>query len=293
MKLKTIQIKYFLIPVLLMMGTSPVTFSQEADTTISYKPTLYVGIKLITTTTNIRNIWIQSLSDLNQDGKKSFSGSFDLGYSFSRSVGISTGLGFSSYSTELFLETYSNKFNTTDSENEPYERRIEGSDITELQNISFLDIPLNINFLLPFSSRFGFFLQTGIILAIPLTKKYSSSGTFTYTGFYPAYNALLENLPAYGFINDAEVTSEENTCIKTVNLHGGAGAGFQYFINNKIQIALGINYNRSLSNISDYKSQDKFQLSENPDQIRSMMGGSSKVNSQSFGFGLSLRYYLR
>jgi hypothetical protein len=252
-----------------------------------------MGINIGTTNTHIINRGIQSISDLSSKIRYSFSGSFELGYSFSKSIGLSIGLGSDSYKTDLSLNTYANKFNSTDSENESYERRIAGSDIKEIQTISFLILPICIDFQLPLSTRFGFFLQTGISFSIPLSKKYNSSGTFTYTGFYPAYNVLLQDLPAYGFVSNAEIESDGNLEVKTINIDAMARTGLQYLIGNKIRIALGIQYNRSLSNISKYSSTEKFQLSSDISQINSMMGGSSKVTAQSIGLRLSFRYYLK
>jgi hypothetical protein len=293
MKLKTIQIKYILISFLLMVFTDSVILSQETDTIIIYKPRIYMGMNMGLTTTTITNTGIQSISALNSESQKSFSGSFELGYSFSKYLGLSIGLEFSSYSTEIVLSTYSNKFNTTDSENESYKRLIEGSGIKELQDVSFLSLPLSGNFSLPVGRKGGFFLQTSIYFSIPVIKKYENSGIFTYSGFYPAYNILLKDLPDYGFVSNVAVTSNGNPDLKFITFHGGAEAGFKYFVSKNIEILLGVNYIRSLSNIANYSSPKTFQLSSDENQINSIMGGASKVESQSLGLNLSLRYYLK
>jgi hypothetical protein len=193
----------------------------------------------------------------------------------------------------LSLNSYTNKFNTIDSENETYERRVSGSDIKEIQKISFLNVPLCINFQIPTDGKFAIFLQAGVNLSIPLTYKYNSSGIFTFTGYYPAYNVLLQNLPDYGFPSNSTIISNGKLELKPTVFDGLARAGFQLFISEKIQIALGVTYSRSLSNISKYTSPDKFQLSSDIDQINSMMGGSSKTITQSVGLNLSFRYYIK
>ena len=45
----------------------------------------------------------------------------------------------------------------------------------------------------------GFMIQGGVNMAIISKNSYTSTGTFTYKGYYPAYNVLLENLPNYAF----------------------------------------------------------------------------------------------
>jgi len=139
----------------------------------------------------------------------------------------------------------------------------------------------------------GFYLQPGINLAIPITKKYTSSGIFTYKGFYPAYNVLLENLPAYGFPSNINGVTDGTLTIKSLNINALVSAGFDFSIQKNIQIGVGVSYSKSLSNISDYTSPDKFQLSSDANQINSLMGGSSKATVQSLGVNVRLRYFLK
>lgn len=292
MKHITKLIKYIIISLLFIFFADAVTFSQETDESEPTIPKFYIGITAGQSFNQIVNNGILSISGLSSKNKNSLSGAVELGYFFSKNFGISTGLGYNSFSTELSLNSYTNKFNSTDSENETYERRVTGSDIREIQKISFLNVPFCINFQIPIGSKSGFFLQAGVNLSIPISKEYNSSGTFTFTGFYPAYNVLLQNLPDYGFPSNSTVISNGNLELKPTISDGLARAGFQLFIGKKIQIALGVTYYRSLSNISKYASPDKFQLSSDINQINSMMGGSSKTTTQSVGLSLSLRYYI-
>jgi hypothetical protein len=234
-----------------------------------------------------------SVSSLISKYKYSASGSIDLGYQFSEIIGISTGLVYSTNSAELYLSSYVNKFNTTDSENETYERRISGSAIREIQKISFLSLPLCINFQFPFTKRFGMFIQAGVNFSFPVSNTYISNGTFTYKGYYPAYNVVLQDLPAYGFASDTTTNYKSKIEVKSPVISGLGMAGFQYFITEKLQLALGANYCRSLLNISKYDSPRTFQLSSDINQINSMMGGSRTAGTQNVGLRLSFRYYFR
>jgi len=267
-------------------------FPQSTDITTKEKPGLFLGLSLGPSQSQILNKGTLSVSELLSSKKNSFFGSMEIGYFFSNYFGISSGIGLNSYSTQLTLDTYQNKFNTTDSENEAYERQVSGSDIKELQKINFLSIPFCINLRLPFSGTIGFFLQTGVNMAVPVNKNYNSSGTFTYKGYYPAYNVLLENLPSYGFPSNIRSGTDGELELKPLVVDAIASAGFDFYIQKKIQIAVAASYNKSLSSISEYSSPDKFQLSSDTDQINSLMGGSSKVSAQSVGVRLSFRYYL-
>ena len=268
-------------------------FSQGTDISTEKQMRMFVGISMGPSQSQIINEGTLSVSKLLSSKENSFFGSVEIGYFFSKYIGLSSGIGIISYKTQLTLDTYQNKFNTTDSENESYERRVSGSDIKEVQKVDFLSIPFCINLRLPFNETIGFFLQTGVNMAVPISKNYKSSGTFTYKGYYPAYNVLLENLPAYGFPSNLSSDTEGELELKPLGFNATASTGFDFYIQKKIQIAVAACYDKSLSSISVYSSPDKFQLSSDPEQINSLMGGSSKATAQSMGLKIILRYYLK
>lgn len=292
MKFRNIIITQIILIAFLLTGSQYKCYSQQADSTV-VKPGLFVGLSLGPSQTTISNEGTLSVANLVSNSQNSFGGTLEIGYFFSKSIGVSSGLAFTSYQSQLTLGTYQNSFNTTDSENEAYERRVYGTGIKEVQKIGFLSLPVCLNIRLPLNKKIGFFLQSGINLAIPVTKKYTSSGTFTYKGYYPAYNVLLENLPAYGFPSNTYGVTEGALGIKSLNINALVSAGFDFLIQKNIQIGVGVSYSKSLSNISDYASPDKFQLSSDANQINSLMGGSSKTTVQSLGVNVRLRYFLK
>jgi hypothetical protein len=208
-------------------------------------------------------------------------------------IGFSAGIAFSPYKTELALETYQDSYTTKDTENESYERRVSGTAIKEEQSIGFLSFPLCINYRIAFNESFSLFIEPGISLAIPLKKEYVSSGNFTYKGYYPAYNVLLENLPAYGFSSNKSVNSVDNLEIKSLIINTVISAGLEYLIKDKNQVGISLCYGRSLSDISEYTSPDKFQLTTGEDQLNSLMGGSDKTTTSYLGMCFTFRYYLK
>jgi hypothetical protein len=225
--------------------------------------------------------------------KNSYCFSVDAGYFFSKYFGLSTGLGLSPYFTHLSLNSYSNSLDTVDSENESYERRISGTNIKETQEIYFLEIPLLVNFRYPFGKVIGFYAQTGITLAIPISKSYSSSGTYTYTGYYPAYNVLLKDIPYEGFKSNVENDIQGDLKVKTINPEFVATGGFYFCTEKQYQLAVGFFYKTMLSDISDYSHAGSFQLSTHENQARSFMEGSQKTTASSMGILISLRYYFK
>lgn len=257
------------------------------------KPGLFIGFNLGPSQTQIINEGTLSSSGLLSKKMSVFSGSTEIGYFFSKYIGISSGIGFDSYKTQLTLPSWQNEFSAVDSENEAYEKRVSASGINEVQNSGYLSVPICLNVRVPFSEKAGFFLQGGISMGFPFSKKYTTSGTFTYKGYYPAYNVLLEDLPDYGFASNVNSVSKGDLDLKSSNTNATAAAGFDFFIQPKMLIGIGAFYSKSLSTVSAYTSPDTFRLSSEVDQINSLMGGSSKVSLESLGIKISLRYYLR
>jgi len=292
MKFRFISISQILFLALLLTGSQYDGYSQEADSTI-VKPGLFVGLSFGPSQSTISNEGMLTVANLVSNSQNSFGGLFEIGYFFSKSIGISSGIGFSTYKSQIELATYQNKFNTTDSENEAYERQVSGTDIKETQKVGFLNLPICLDIRLPLSKKMGFFLQPGIGFAIPVTKKYTSSGTFTYKGYYPAYNVLLQNLPAYGFPANVNSVTDGSLEIKSLHINALISAGFDFVIQKNIQLGIAAFYSKSLSNIASYPSPDKFQLSPDANQINSLMGGSSKATVQSIGLNIRLRYFLK
>jgi hypothetical protein len=288
-------IKNIVFPVLIMIMAETAIFSREKADSLMKPPKFFIGISAGPSMNSIISTGINTVSDLTSLKKNTYSGSYELelGYFFSGPVGISTGIGYNSYSSELSLGAYSNKFNTKDSEGEDYERRVSGSNIKELQNISYLSVPVCLNFRIPAGTAFGLFLKAGVNFSFPQKHEYNSSGTFDFSGYYSAYNVVLHDLPAYGFSSNSIVSTKGDPELKPYDIEGLAIAGFQCTIKRKFQIAVGASYSRSLSTISNYSATDEFQLTSDIDRINSMMGGCKNSIAESIGLRLTFRYYIR
>jgi len=293
MKHKAIYIRLLLLTTLILLSIEINLFSQGTDISTGKQPGLFLGINMGLSQSKIINTGTLSVENILIGKKSSFFGSIEFGYYFSDYFGLSSGVGFVSYKTQITLDAYQSNFNTIDSESESYEIRVTGTDIKELQNIGYLSIPICLNIRIPFGEKIGFFIQPGVNIDVPLSKDYKSSGTFTYKGYYPAYNVLLENLPDYGFPSNLNSNDDGELNLKSMGFDAVASAGFDFYIQRKLQIAVAACYNKSLSGISEYSSPDDFQLSSDPDEINSFMGGSTKATIQSMGVKIMFRYYLK
>jgi hypothetical protein len=133
MKRRIVFIRQILITFFLIIFYQQEVFSQGTDISRRKQPGLFVGLNLGPSQSMIKNEGTLAVSELLSGKKNSFFGSVEIGYFFSKYIGLSSGIGFISYNTQLTLDTYQNKFDATDSENESYERRISASDIIEVQ----------------------------------------------------------------------------------------------------------------------------------------------------------------
>jgi hypothetical protein len=285
-------ISSFIIMMILLPCKS---YSQGTDIMARKQNHFYIGFNLSPVQTSLFNDGALTNNDVISNKKSSFSGAIEAGYSFSKYIGISTGLGYSSYVTNVTMDTYDDQYDTIDSDSpkENYKRIISGENIEELQKISFLTIPVLLDFHLPVSNKFGIYLQTGVNFSIPVSNEYTSSGTFTYEGYYSKYNVLISSVDYEGFKTNYQGSDQGELKIKSLNTELIASAGASYAINEKMIISAGILYSKLLSDMSDYETSGTYHLSSMPDQIKSIMEGSTETSASSIGIKISFRYYLK
>jgi hypothetical protein len=295
MNIKGNYIRVIIIPLILLTILNTSVFSQGTDSrrTTARKDKFYIGILLNPLKTNIVNEKVSVGYPLKYEKGNSLNLAVDFGYFFSKIVGMSLGIGYGSYSSELSMDYYTSKYQTTDSENENFEMRITGTSIVENQKISFLSIPANLILRLPASRNFGFFLKGGISFDIPIDKTYKGSGTFSYDGYYSVYPVLLQDLPAYGFPSNLNTISSGNLQIKSLNSDLSLSGGIYFFINETVQFDIGVHFIKSLSNISTYEPDSNFRLTSKANELNSFMAGSTNTGLQALGMSLGLKFYFR
>ena len=288
-----------LILLLLIVNSNRILFAQGGDS-IRGKG-LYIGLSLEPANTLITNNGISSVAGIISGKAITFGGTVEFGYNFSKYFGLSTGIGYSSYGSKVKLASYQNfvgiedetkeAYESVDSENEEYELIVSGKNIEENQTINYCRVPVYLNLRLPISKTIGLFVQSGVDLSFALTKSYKSSGTFTYKGYYSAYNVLLEDLPKYGFPSNRATTMGDHLEVRPFTVFAAVTAGLDFFLSDKIQLALAASYRKSLSDLSAYTADSQYQLSPGVDKINSFMGGSNSASLASTGISVKVRYF--
>lgn len=288
--------KIFIIILLIICQQQSIT-AQETFGRRDYQQGAYWGLSVGPTQSAITYEGIPTNINLTATKKYATLGSLELGYFFSKYVGMSTGLGYVSYRNQYALANYQNEFSTIDSEKEPYTMRVSATNVSENQKIDLLTLPFCLHLRIPFNESIGLFLKTGINLSVPVTKKHISSGTFTYKGYYPAYNVVLENLPELGFPSDKSIRSESKLEINKLYFTTIASVGFDFYVQENIQLAVGANFTKTLLkeapvSATTPSSPDRFLLSPDASHINSFMKMSNKVTATSVGLEITIRFYL-
>ena len=289
---KYIYIKEFLLAFMVILVAIPDAFAQGTDMGLERRPGAFIGISAGALNSQIISDSDLDIKESGSSGKVSFSGSFDVGYYFSKPIGLRTGIGYSSANVQLTLDSYQSSSNLKDSENESYELRVTASNLTENQSVKILNVPLVVVLNIPLSNIVSIFLEPGISFSIPANCSYNSTGLFTYQGYYPEYNVILENLPNHGFSSNETINTTDDLKIRHSWTDLTLSSGINLAIKRKFQLSAGVEYCRSISDLSGYDSPDSFQLSPIPGQVASLMGASDKVTSKALGFNISLRYLI-
>ncbi len=292
MKLKMIIQGRILIIGLLLIYNQHNSNGQMVGSEKWKQPGFFFGVGVGLTNAQILNKATKSIPDLSVERRASILGSIEAGFFFSKHFGLVSGVSYYSYSSDLFIDSYQNQFNAVDRENESFDLQISGNDIKEIQDVDILSIPLCLNIRKPLNTKSGFFMQAGVNVMIPMNKTYKSSGTYTYKGYFPAYNVLLENLPDYGFPSDLKVNSNGELSLKPINYGVIASAGIDYLLQKRVQLTVYAIYDRSLSNITNYSLAEEFYLSTHAGEVNSIMSGSSKTSLQCLGLKVGVRYFI-
>lgn len=119
--------------------------------------------------------------------------------------------------------------NAVDNENEGFEFRVQQKGYAETQKLYTLDIPLMLQWQTTSKSKTAFYARAGGKFSVPVKRSFDATAAeLTTTGYYPAYNVELANLPQFGFGTKQNWKYEGDFDLKTsIALAAEAGAKFR------------------------------------------------------------------
>jgi hypothetical protein len=223
-----------------------------------------------------------------------FIGGFDLAYYFKTigklKTGISAGLNYSRYSTGLSLN-YNDSLWVSDVDNEQVYLFEKGDNLKETQKAGFVDIPVLLRFDYILSPRIEAYMNAGAYFSVVISKKYSTSTSYTASGYYSEYNALLYNIDVANspyFYPTGKAMSNDGTLQLNSNMGILAALGLKYWLTPTVAFTAGINSYMGLKNISGYDNTTKNTLVDSQQKINTLMGRSSNIKAIAYGFQLGI-----
>ena len=266
---------------------SPVSSSKN----VSY-PSQGIVILLSPSYAMIYNKDIINDNNLSINGKPGFN--LEVGYfiKLSRLISVGAGVGYSSYKTEMTSESFSEQVHSSDNGHQLI-NYIEMNQLYEELNLSYIDIPVYLEFGNPNVDRIGFYGRFGIKTSFNVKSNFYGEGTYTSWGDYPECSVTLYNIPELGYYSDKPIyNNEESVNLNPVNFSLLLSGGVSFPISNYIILKVGANLNMGLSDISDDKS-DSNSSNNNPWEYKRLLNNSSKSSIRSYGIEIGLIYNLR
>lgn len=255
-------------------------------------PSNALFITFVPSSTSIANSDIKS--DETWESKGAFGFNFEIGYyaKFNKLIGYGIGLGYSSYKSDLTLNTNMAEVEATDIDDDNYLRKMDLDNVVEKLNLSYLDIPIFIEIGNPNIDKIGFYGRVGVKVSFPLSASFKPSGIASYSGYYPEYHVELYGINQLGFYTDSEIYQDVESKLNTVNVSAIVSAGVTFPLSNYFILRVGANGNFGLLEISKEK-RDDYEITKYDGNYSKVLENPAKTTTQSFGLEIGLIYNLR
>ncbi|TDN83869.1 outer membrane protein with beta-barrel domain [Salegentibacter sp. 24] len=221
-------------------------------------------------------------------------------YYLSPNWSIGTGVELQYMKASLYLAQIDGAYTTQDSEGEDFEFRYTLEDISENQDVYFMNIPLQVQYETP--GKIRFYAASGIKVGVVLKSEYETLYTSLMTsGYYPQYNVELTDPEFAGFGEFGPGESSKTDLGLKTNFIGHFESGLKLMLANEQSIYLGLFLDYGLNDIQpeisrakliNYNPQDPTEftiasvLSSLPDEGLSQDMGELKT----LAYGLKVRY---
>jgi hypothetical protein len=209
-------------------------------------------------------------------------------YYFSKSLGISLGIGMNSFGSSGVLDGLMTSA-SVDMEGADYEHRNYLTLWTEKQSGYMLGIPLGIIYRNPIAKKAGLSATIGVKYLIPVKATYEvTEGKLVSTGYYSEWNVELENLPQYGFSTLNSKPSGEVKLKSGLSLY--ADLGITFSIAERRSLYLGGYLDYGMTNIAKSQEDLPFGSKGIYTSIVAVPGATDKIIPVSYGLkiGISL-----
>lgn len=176
--------------------------------------------------------------------------SFGVGYSYflTEKWGLNTGLEFSTYMGKAELQSISDQFDAVDDELENFVYKYTVGGYEEKQRVSYLNIPLMVQF--QTSVDDGFYVALGGKIGLPVVKRYTSNMSSIATqGYYPSTDVTYDDFLYRGFGKFSDRSNKGDLDLKVAFMLS-AEAGVKSRLNDKLCLYTGVYVDYSLNNVA-------------------------------------------
>lgn len=221
-----------------------------------------------------------------------------LRYSYFLNEGLSLGIGveYQTYNSDSKFGYIAGQYNTVDAENEAFQFRYKVSNLREEQSLGYINIPINIQFETPGTTKL--YVSAGAKVGFASSGTYQSKmSNITTSGYYPQYNVELFSPAFAGFENVDNFKAPERDLDTKVSYSATFETGVKQLIGNRNSIYIGAYLDYGLNNIQK-KNENSNLVQYNPElpvQLRynSVFDTGLASNMRLVSYGLKLRFAIR
>jgi hypothetical protein len=209
--------------------------------------------------------------------------------------GFGARLNYTRYKSSFSLDSVAQQgqMSLTDIDGDEYLIRVKGDSLTESVKLNWISIPVFFKYRYVFhdNKKLGHvFVNIGPEFSFSVKKSVSTSGVYSYKGYYPDYHVVLEDIGYYGYVFDKPLESEPKSNIKSVNISLMAEVGMNMPLTDKFNVNLSLLFQKGLLNLSD--KNDSYIISRGLDDISPLMDSRNSVSTLFFGINIGIMYKL-
>lgn len=185
--------------------------------------------------------------------------SFDFGFNYRlrNLLAAGIGLGMSSYSmnitsADVITRVISDQLdNSAGSEAQRrYDAIMEYHSLSQNTTLTYLNIPVFVEFGNLNYDRMGFYIRTSLNASIPIADQFSASGDYTQTGYYEYFSTFLPQIPGLFVFEEALYSGESHYELNPLILTAGLSVGVTFPLAGGIMMSMGPVFSHSLIDIA-------------------------------------------
>ncbi|HNW74036.1 MAG TPA: outer membrane beta-barrel protein [Bacteroidales bacterium] len=218
-------------------------------------------------------------------------------------LGIGLGIDYCAYSGSAKLANYSSVIkNREDMDNDTYNLIYKINSLEETDKVSYLQIPVYVNYEYGLSRTFALFVKAGGKFGLNLSHSVTiEKGSLTFTGEYDKYGkVVLHDLPEYNFRtysgNEVQYNDNSEKSVSSMNISVFGDIGLRIRFSDKLEGFISGGYTKGFSDIGTGSqahelANDNGKKTTAVTRVNSLFT-KSKVTTQALGIDIGLKFKL-